>query len=281
MKKNTIIQTVSLACALAFSMQAQSSGVFRVCADPNNPPYSTKEGKGFENKIAEDLAKALDQKVEYTWFPQRLGFIRNTLKAKLPDSEEYKCDVIMGLPTGAEMVSTTVPYYRSTYVMIIRKGIGLDGIKSPGELDQVQGAEREKIRFAMYDRQPGTDWILKHGFVGQGVPYQSMTGDVTQNAGQVLAKDFKDKQIDVAIVWGPIAAFIAQQKPSDYLLIPMKSDAGIRFDFPMSIGVRVPDKDRKEKLDELLKKEAASIDAILKDFEIPLVDEQGNLKSSE
>ena len=281
MKKTKLIQAVTLAGSLLFSFEAAAAGAFRVCADPNNPPYSTKDGKGFENRIADLLAQSLGQSVEYTWFPQRLGFIRNTLKAKLPESEDYKCDVIMGLPTGAEMVSTTSPYYRSTYVLIIRKGAGLDAVKAPTDLDQLQESSKSKLRFAMYDRQPGTDWILKHGFVNQGIPYQSMTGDVTQNSAQVLSKDFQDKKIDLAIVWGPIAAYVAQQKPSDYILIPMKSEAGIRFDFPMSIGVRIPDKDRKEALDGLLTKEAAAIGAILKDFEIPLVDDEGNLKKSD
>lgn len=280
MKKMTLFKVPFLAATLAMSMQIEAAGVFKVCADPNNPPYSTKDGKGFENRIADLLAKSLDQKVEYTWFPQRLGFIRNTLKAKLPDSEEYKCDVIMGIPTGAEMVASTAPYYRSTYVLILRKGTGLDAIKAPADLDQLPDTVKSKLRFAMYDRQPGTDWILKHGFVNQGIPYQSMTGDVTQNSAQVLAQDFQDQKIDLAIVWGPIAAHVGRQKPANYVLIPMKTEAGIRFDFPMSVGVRIPDKDRKEKLDGLLKQEATAIDAVLREFEIPLVDEQGNLRSS-
>ena len=103
---------------------------FKVCADPNNPPYSDKQGKGFENKIAELFAKELGKKVEYFWFPQRMGFIRNTLKAQLMDSGEFRCDVIMGYPAGADQAATTKPYYRSTYAIAYVKKRGFDDIKS-------------------------------------------------------------------------------------------------------------------------------------------------------
>ena len=106
-----------------------AGNTFKVCADPNNPPYSDKRAEGFENKIAELLAKQLGKKVEYFWFPQRMGFIRNTLKAQLADSGEFRCDVIIGYPTGADMAATTKPYYRSTYTLVYVKKRGFDDIK--------------------------------------------------------------------------------------------------------------------------------------------------------
>lgn len=248
---------------------------FKVCADPNNPPLSVESGEGYENKIAELFASDLGQKLEYTWFPQRLGFIRNTLKAKLPDSEAYKCDVVMGVPTGYELTATTQPYYRSTYVLVYKKGKGLDAIKTPADIDKLPAAAKSKLRIAMFDGGPGTTWLLNHGLVGQGIPYQTMTGDVTVNTAQVLARDFADDKIDMVITWGPFGGYIAKPKPDAYVVLPMQSEPGLKFDFPMSMGVRVPDKERKQQLDALIVKHAAKIEAILREYQVPLVDKDG------
>ena len=113
-----ILIGLSLA-TLMFSAYAEDK--FRVCADPLHPPYSTKAKDGFENKIAELFAKELNQELEYYWFPQRIGFIRNTLKSQIDDTDQYKCDVVMGLPVGFDFAKTTKPYYHSTYVLIIAK----------------------------------------------------------------------------------------------------------------------------------------------------------------
>ena len=107
--------------------------VLRVCADPNNLPFSNRAGDGFENKLAELLARDLGWTLEYTWFPQRMGFIRNTLRGRDPDSNRFKCDLVMGVPAGFELASTTKPYYRSTYALVYVKGKGLDSVTAPEE----------------------------------------------------------------------------------------------------------------------------------------------------
>lgn len=262
---------------LALPTNTPAAGIFKVCADPNNPPYSTKDEKGFENKIARLLADRLDQKIEYTWFPQRMGFIRNTLKAKIEDSDDYKCDVIMGVPERADMVATTSAYYRSIYMMVFRRTGELEKVRSPEDVISLPDSVKSKLKIAAYDHQPGTDWILKNGLIGQGIPYQSMTGDVSQNPAQVLAQDFTDKKIDLAIVWGPIASYVVRTVGSDLSMTPMKSDKAIRFDYPIAMGVRVPDQARKKLLDELIKKEQKEIISILNGFSVPLVDDQGSL----
>jgi mxaJ protein len=250
---------------------------FKVCADPNNPPLSDQKGQGFENKIAEMFAKELGQKLEYTWFPQRLGFIRNTLKAKLPDSEEFKCDVVMGVPTGYELAATTQPYYHSTYALIYKKGKGFDDIKTPADLEKLPADKKAKLRIAMFDGSPATTWLLNHHLVDQGVPYQTMTGDASINTAQTLQKDFADGKIDMVIVWGPIAGYLVKQNPpGSFEMIPMKSENGLKFDFPISMGVRFPDKERKAQLDGLITKNADKIQALLKEYQVPLVDKDGN-----
>lgn len=267
-----------LRCALmvgCLSMMAglasADEGVFKVCADPNNPPLSLENGKGYENKIARLFADTLGQKLEYTWFPQRLGFIRNTLKAKIPDTETYKCDVVMGVPDGFEIAATTRPYYRSTYVLVLLKGGALDAVKAPNDLDRLPEEVRSKLRIAMFDGAPGTTWLLNHGLITRGIPYQTMTGDTSENTAQVLLRDFTEKKLDMVIIWGPMAAYLAKEKPGMFELIPMASEPGLRFDFAMSMGVRMPDKERKKLLDDLIEKKASEIEAILKDYGVPLL----------
>lgn len=261
-----------LASLLLVAGHAQAEKTFKVCADPNNPPLSQKDGSGYGNKIAELFAKELGQKLEYMWFPQRLGFIRNTLKMKPDDAQEYLCDVVIEVPQGFELAATTRPYYRSTYALVYAKGGPLDGIKAASEIDNLSSEIKGKLKIAMFDGgAPGTTWLLKHGLVGQAIPYQTMTGDITQNTAQVLAQDFKDKKIDMVIIWGPIAGYLVKQKSMGLVALPMQTEPGIKFDFAMAMGVRIPDKERKEMLNGLIERKATDIEAILKSFEIPLL----------
>lgn len=250
---------------------------FKVCADPLNPPYSTKKKDGFENKIAELIAKELGQTVEYTWFPQRIGFIRNTLMAPLKesdvDSTEFKCDIVMGLPTDYDLTETTIPYYRSTYVLLIAKGRGWDDITlDAAQLTNVPLERQEKLKIAMFDQGPGTIWLQKSGLLDYGIPYQSMSGDDENNTAMQIEKDLKAKKIDMVIIWGPMAGYIISQSPKNsYTVIPMKSTPGMQFDFPMSMGVRKTDKERKAVLDRLIVKKSKEIRAIIASYNIPLL----------
>ena len=247
---------------------------FRVCADPLNPPYSTKSGKGFENEIASLLAKKSGQHLEYTWFPQRIGFIRNTLTAELPkDSDRrYKCDVIMGVPAGYERTLTTIPYYHSTYVLLIAQNRGWDDIKSAGQLAELDDARREKLRIAMFDRGPGTAWLKQNDLIDLGIPYQTMSGDSENNTAMRIDKDIRAGKIDMVILWGPMAGYVLSNAPEgSYVEIPMHSSPGIKFDFSIAMGVRFADKTRKAQLDRLIAENRKEIEAILTRYRVPLL----------
>jgi quinoprotein dehydrogenase-associated probable ABC transporter substrate-binding protein len=276
----------SIVAAIALLFAATATGAeteqsFRVCADPKNPPFSDRQGNGFENKIAELFAKELGQSVEYTWFPQRIGFIRNTLKAKkFPDKEIYKCDVVMGVPSGYELTLTTEPYYRSTYVLVYAKNRGWDDIKSPNDVLKLDAARKEKLRIAMFDRGPGTAWIVNNGLVDQGVPYQSMTGDPDTNTAMTIEKDLNKGVIDMAILWGPIAGYLLSNNDSGtFAAFPMQSVPGLKFDFPISMGVRYGDKARRDRLNRLIAGNTDEIKSILVEYNVPLIDENGRLIS--
>ena len=273
MKVTPLVTSLCLAMAV---VSAQAEEKFKVCADPLNPPYSTDKQDGFENKIAELFAKKLGQKLEYTWFAQRIGFIRNTLTAPVNeaevDSKNFKCDVVMGVPDGYDLTLNTQPYYQSTYVLLIAKGRGYDDIKDPAQLASLPLAQQEALKIAMFDKGPGTTWLQKNGLLDQGIPYQSMSGDSENNAAMQIDKDLKDKKIDMVILWGPMAAYVATQSPKDsYIMIPMQSTPAIKFDFAMAMGVRKPDKERKAVLDKLISDNAAEIQAIIESYNIPLV----------
>lgn len=262
---------------LTATFTVSSAEKFKVCADPLNPPYSSKKKDGFENKIAELLAKEIGQTVEYTWLPQRIGFIRNTLMAPLKetdvDSNEFKCDIVMGLPTGYDLTETTIPYYKSTYVLVIAKGRGWDDItQDAAQLTNVPLERQEKLKIAMFDQGPGTTWLQKSGLLDYGIPYQTMSGDEDKNTAMQIDKDLKAKKIDMVIIWGPMAGYIISQSPKNsFNVIPMKSTPGMQFDFPISMGVRKTDKERKAVLDRLILKNSKAIKAIIAGYNIPLL----------
>ncbi len=259
------------------TVNAWEGDTFKVCADPNNPPYSDKNKQGFENKIAELFAKSLGKSVEYMWFPQRIGFIRNTLKAQLADTGEFKCDVIIGYPTGADMAATTNPYYTSTYALVYVKKRGFDDIKTSDDLANLSDERKAKLKLAMFDASPATDWLLKHNLVDHAIPYQTMTGDASVNTAEMLEQDMKSGKLDMAIVWGPIAGWLQYHKKLGAVeIIPMSSEAGTKFEFPMSMAVRMQDKDRKEELNGLIAAKAKEIRKILLAYHVPLVDSDGN-----
>ncbi|MBE0468703.1 MAG: quinoprotein dehydrogenase-associated putative ABC transporter substrate-binding protein [Methyloprofundus sp.] len=244
---------------------------FRVCADPLNPPYSSKKRDGFENKIAELFAKQLGQEVEYYWFPQRIGFVRNTLKATIGDTEEFKCDVIMGVPAGFDFAATTKPYYHSTYVLLIAKGRGWDDITIPEQLRSLPLAKQNSLKIAMFDRGPGTAWLQKSGLLEQGVPYQTMSGDSDNNTAMMINKELQAGNIDMVILWGPMAGYLMTQHPDTYKILPMKSALNMQFDYSMSMGVRYPDKQRKALLNDLITKNQQAINKILESYQVPLL----------
>ncbi len=257
---------------ISLSLTASAEEKFRVCADPLNPPYSSKALDGFENKIAALFAKQLNQELEYYWFPQRIGFIRNTLKSEIDNTDQFKCDVVMGLPAGFDFAKTTKPYYHSTYALIIAKGRGWDDITKPSQLSNLSLQREESLKIAMFDRGPGTTWLQKSGLLDQGIPYQTMTGDDKNNVAMQIEKDLKAGKIDMVILWGPMAGYVVSQSPKDsYNIIPMISTPGMKFDFSMAMGIRYGDNKRKAMLEKLIEKNMDTIQSIISEYNIPLL----------
>lgn len=262
----------ALSCAPALAQEKAEQGVLRVCQDPNNLPFSNEQKEGFENKIAQLFADKLGWKLEHTFYPQRMGFIRNTLRAKVPDSEQFKCDLVTGVATGFDMGITTVPYYHSTYAMAYVKGRGLDDIKTPEDLLKLDPAKRASLRIGVFARSPAVDWLLKNDLLSQMVSYQSQTGDPEQYPGQIVDKELADGKIDIAIAWGPIVGYFAKVKPggTPIQVVHFKPDGGdIKFDFGIAMAVRHGDKEFRDRINKVIESSRPEIGAILTDYGVP------------
>ena len=263
-----------LACVAAPAQdQAPERQALRVCQDPNNLPFSSTSGDGIENRIAAVFGKALGLPVTYYSFPQRMAFIRNTLRYKLP-GQDFPCDIVMGVPAGFDQVSVTKPYYRSTYALVFPRGKGLDQVHSGEDFLQIDRAQLARLRIGLYDRSPASQWLARHDLVDRGVPYRIMNADPAEYPGQIIERDLEQGKIDAAIVWGPIAGYFAQRAHSPALVVaPMKSEPGLTFDFAMAMGVRYGEPAWKQQVDALLVKHRSEIRAILVDYGVPLVDD--------
>lgn len=258
---------------LSASAPGQDSSAFRVCADPNNLPLSSKNEDGFENRIAELWAKELGLPLEYTWFPQRRGFIRNTLKALNESGSEYKCDVVMGVASGYDRLMTTKPYYRSTYALVYAKARNLDSVKSGDDFINLNPEIRDRLRIGAFTPTPGVKWLARHGMIEQMVAFSAMSGDPGAYPGEIIEKELADGRLDAAVIWGPMAGFFAKRASGvEMVVIPLESEPGIQFDFAISAGVRYGDSDRKRVLEELIRKTAVPMEAIFAAYNVPLLD---------
>ena len=265
-------------CALTGTAAGAERTAFKVCADAHYLPWSNDRQEGFENRIAALLAGELGLPVEYTWFPQRMGFIRNTLRGRGEDGT-YKCDVVMGLPQGFELATTTVPYYWSTYALVFVEGRGLDAVRAPADLLTLDPAQREALRFGLAERNPGTLWLAKYGLLDRLTKaYASQHGDPNVQPGQLEQEDLLAGTIDLTFMWGPIAGHFVRSNPDVPIrVIPMESEADLRLHFGISVGVRFGEPDWKAELQALLDAKAAAIESILREHDVPLVDGNGRL----
>ena len=250
---------------------------FRVCQDPNNLPFSNLAAEGYENRIAELFARELRLKLEYYSFPARMAFIRNTLRYKLP-GEDYRCDVVMGVPVGFDQVSATGPYFRSTYALVFPRQGPLAAVKSGEDFAALPAETLRQLRIGIVDRSPASAWLMRRGLVEQGVPYRMLSPDPEQYPGEIIEKDLVAGKIDVAVMWGPIAGFFARRVQTPELaVVALRSEPGVKFDYEMAMGVRYGEKAWKAQIEELIQSKQEEIRAILADFNVPMLDGQGQL----
>lgn len=245
----------------------RNSHVLRVCADPNNLPFSNSRGEGFENAIADVLAHDLGRTVEYFWQPQRRGFVRTTLRAG-------RCDVIVGVPSRFDLAQTTKPYYRSTYVFV-----------SPRQTPPIRSfddARLKGLRIGIqltgedYENPPPAHALAVRG-LAEHVHGYTVYGDYSKPAPQRAVIDaVASGAIDTAIVWGPLGAYFAAREPVPLDVEPVQpahDGPAVPFIFDISAAVRRDDHALQSALNAALMRRRAEIRRILQRFNVPLVKE--------
>ena len=257
----TIVGALSLMSVTAVGARGRE---LRVCADPNNLPFSNDRGEGFENKIAELVAKDMGARVKYTWFAQRRGFVRNTLKAG-------ECDLVVGVPASFDLTAVTVPYYRSSYVFVSRRDRNL-AIRS---FDDPQ-LSHLKIGVQLIGddgmNTPPVHALANRGIHGNLKGYL-VTGDYSKpNPPARIIDGVANGEVDVAIVWGPLAGYFSRRQSVPLDIVPVSPQIDLPFlpeVFDISMGVRREDKAFREQLDSIIEKRMSDIDAILDAYNVP------------
>lgn len=253
----------------------------RVCSDPNNLPYSNRAEEGFENKIAELIASDLKLKLEYTWFPQRMGFIRNTLKYWDDELGRFRCDLVMGVPQGFDISDTTMPYYRSTYALVLKAKGPLARIKTAEAFAKLPMEQKKALRIGAFTRSPAVDWLNKFDLFENTTFYQIMSGDADYYPGKIIEDELVPGNLDVVLMWGPIAGYFASRHTdADLRVIPMENQPGFRFDFAMAMGVRRRENDWKNRVEQSIVDNRQAILTVLNEYQVPIVTPQGSALSA-
>jgi len=239
--------------------------VLRVCADPNNLPFSNQRGEGFENVLARLLARELGRDLEYTWWPQRRGFIRQTLKAE-------RCDLVMGVPANFEMVEPTAPYYRSGYVFVTRtdRKLNLHSLDDPRLHALAIGLHAIGDDYA---NVPPAQALASRGIVTNIHGY-SIYGDYSRpNPPRSLIDAVARGEVDVAIAWGPLAGYFAAREPVPLTVTPVidKDEHDPAMQFDISAGVRRGDAALKTAVEGVFSARRSEVDDVLRNFHVPLL----------
>lgn len=259
--------TVVLALGLVSAAAADPNGELRICADPNNLPFSNIAEAGFENKLATMIANQFGKHVSYTWWAQRRGFIRNTLKAD-------KCDLVMGVPSNYELVETTKPYYRSTYVFVARQGRHLD-------LSSLLDRRLRHLTIGVHligddgNNPPPAQALGEEGIVDNVRGY-SIYGDYRQaDPPARLIEAVEHGDIDVAAAWGPLGGYFAKISPVPLTVTPIRDGerfAPQRFQFAISMGVRKGDHALRDRLNAFIDEHRPEVASLLQSYGVPLLE---------
>jgi quinoprotein dehydrogenase-associated probable ABC transporter substrate-binding protein len=265
--RNSRAAIVAGVLALVTTAAAASDGQLRVCADPNNLPFSNSAEAGFENKLAAMVAAHFGEQVSYTWWAQRRGFIRNTLKAG-------QCDVVIGVPAGYDLVETTRPYYRSSYVFVTRQDRHLD-------LSSLIDPRLHGLTIAVHligddgNNPPPAQALGDQGIV-ENVRGYSIYGDYREaNPPARLIEAVENGEVDVAAAWGPLGGYFAQRSPVPLTVTPIRDTerfAPQQFQFAIAMGVRKGDHALRARLNAFIDEHRSEINALLRSYGVPLVD---------
>jgi mxaJ protein len=254
----TAVLFLVISSLLVWPAQAGHIKELRVCGDPDNLPFSNKQLEGFENKIAEVIAKELGVPLSYYWWPHQRGLIRRTLKAG-------QCDAMISIPEGWDPVLWTKPYYRSAYVMVYPRNRGF-------QIKSLDDPILRKLRIGVYVNTPPEEALAERDLSKNVVRYNLFYDYQNERPGKII-QDLVAGDIDVAIEWGPMAGFYVKKLDATNLeMVPLLDGGkGTPFTYEFSMGVKQGDKVLKTELEQAISKHRADIQKILEDYGVPLL----------
>jgi mxaJ protein len=251
---------VALFCAMAIGAVVADSPPLRVCGDPDNLPFSNEKLEGFENKIAALVAAELQTTATYFWWPHQRGLVRNTFDAE-------KCDVVIGIPKGYDLVLWTKPYYRTAYVLAYRKDKGY-------HITSLDAPELKRLRIGLYSNTPPQEALARRGIIENVTTTYSLFFDLQGDAEERPAKLLRDLVagvVDVATPWGPLAGYYAKKLNAPIELVPLESEPDVPLSFDISMGVKKGDQVLKAKLEQVIDRRQTDIRTILAEYGVPLM----------
>jgi quinoprotein dehydrogenase-associated probable ABC transporter substrate-binding protein len=245
----------------AGSIELVDPNVFRACGDPRNLPFSNDRGEGFENKLAELFAAKLGKKLSYTYFPQATGFVRMTLGS-------FRCDIIMGFPQGDDQAQVTVPYYRTTYALVFKRGSGLEDVTA------ISDPKLKDKRIGIVAKTPPSTNMAINGLFTHAKSYPLFIDTRADSSAQAMMDDLARGDIDCGILWGPMAGYYASQANPPMVVVPLtKETTGPQMTYRIGMAVRAADQEWKRTLNRLITENQAEINRLLISYNIPILDE--------
>lgn len=263
MKAGTIaLATAVMLCMVSPGVAQRAEAVdrasLRVCADPDNPPLSMRDGSGFENRIAALFGRELGVPVSYVWFPNGQGFFRNTLNLR-------RCDIVIGSPTGLDIAQATIPYYRSSYVLVTRQA---DGIAAT----RLSAPALAKLAIGAQSGSPAIDGLASAGLLDRLRAYPMTPEGNDQAVGQRMIDDLVAGRTDAAIIWGPIGAYFAGQRPGVLRVTPLASgSAPSPLAFPIGMAVRFGEQKWRARVEDFIRSNQPALRVILENYRVPLL----------
>ena len=242
------------------------AGLLRVCADPDNMPFSNAEGEGFENKLAELIAAKLDLPLEYVWFPEGTGYVPNTVGADA-------CDLVMGYAQGTGLIEDTNPYYHTSYVLIYRA----DNAELAG-MDRLSDPRMKNQRIGLFAGTPPASILAMYGLVANAKPFELRSGESSSKVAEAMIAEIASGELDAGLLWGPVGGYYAQRSPKPLTLVPLvKERAGPSTIYGITMGVRPNQPEWKHKINKVIAENQQDINTLLQSYNVPLMDKDGGL----
>jgi len=260
---------IGFALVLGFAITgAGTAGAasLRVCADPDNMPFSNEKAEGFENKLAELIAQKLNATLQYSWFAESTGYVPNTMGREA-------CDLVMGYAQGTGLIEDTNPYYYTSYVLIYREQdpslAGVDNLSDP----RLKGK-----RIGLFARTPPASILAMHGLVANAKPFEVNADESAAKTTMTIIGEIASGELDAALLWGPVGGYYAERAGVSLKLVPLvRENAGPSTIYGITMGVRPNEPQWKHTINKLIAENQGEINVILAGYSVPLLDEKGNL----